>query len=65
MVYENLSPGNGTAHMILNLNKDIYDRVCLGLFGEAHEKIPLKKSKRQNDYGEFLYVWNKYGDTLA
>jgi 16S rRNA G966 N2-methylase RsmD len=62
MAYVHLE-NNG--NMILNLNKDIYDRVCLGLFGEAHEKIPLKKSKRQNDYGEFLYVWHKYGGTLA
>ena len=66
-VYENLCPASSSshgkcAHMILNLNKEIYERVCIGLFGEAHEKIPLKKSKRQNEYGEFLYVWVKYGD---
>jgi hypothetical protein len=63
MVYLHLSPGSGMAHMILNVNKEVYDRVCLGLFGEASEKIPLKKSKRQNEYGEFLYVWVKYGET--
>lgn len=46
-------------HFILNINQDIYKNVCLALLGEATEKIPLKKSKRQNDYTEFLYVWKK------
>lgn len=55
-VYAHLE-NNG--HMILNVNSEVYDRVCVKVLGEANEKIPLKKSKRQNEYGEFLYVWKK------
>jgi hypothetical protein len=29
------------------------------ILGTAQETILLKKSKRQNDYGEFIYVWFK------
>jgi tRNA1(Val) A37 N6-methylase TrmN6 len=44
---------------ILNVNKEIYEKVCIPLFGESADKMPLKKSKRQNDYGEYIYVWIK------
>jgi len=47
-------------HFILNINQEIYNNVCIEILGEASEKIPLKKSKRQNDYTEFLYVWTKH-----
>jgi hypothetical protein len=43
----------------LNVNSEIYDAVCLPLLGECEKKIPLKKSKRQNEYGEFIYIWTK------
>jgi len=46
-------------YYILNINKEIYDSVCLELFGSAHESFSLKKSKRQNDYMEYIYVWHK------
>lgn len=46
-------------HMILNVNKEIYERNCVPLFGEAHVIHPLKKSKRQNNYTESIYVWKK------
>ena len=44
---------------ILNVNKEIYESVCVPLFGEASEIMPLKKSKRQNEYGENIYVWRR------
>ena len=43
----------------LNINKEIYEEVAVPIFGKALEEIPLKKSKRQNDYKEFIYVWRK------
>ncbi len=46
-------------YYIINICKEVYDNVLIGLFGEAHEIIPLKKSKRQNNYTEMIYVWNK------
>jgi len=54
--YESLQ-SKGT--FILNVNKEIYEAVCLPLFGEALEIIPLKKSKRQNEYGENIYIWRR------
>tara|TARA_Y100000816_G_scaffold263294_1_gene221567 strand:- start:35911 stop:36822 length:912 start_codon:yes stop_codon:yes gene_type:complete len=54
--YEWLTEGG---HMILNVNKEIYERNCVPLFGEAHVIHPLKKSKRQNNYTESIYVWKK------
>jgi len=54
--YAHLKPGG---HYILNINKEIYESVCLDLFGAAHEQFSLKKSKRQNDYTEYVYVWHK------
>ncbi len=44
---------------VLNVNAEIYESCCVPLFGEAHERIPLKKSKRQNNYGESIYAWKK------
>lgn len=46
-------------YYILNINKEIYESVCINLLGPAHEQFTLKKSKRQNDYKEFIYVWRK------
>jgi len=43
----------------LNVNQDIYKNVCIELFGQAYCEIPLKKSKRQNEYGESIYIWLK------
>ena len=54
--YVHLKPGG---HYILNINKEIYESVCLDLLGSAHEQFSLKKSKRQNDYTEYVYVWHK------
>jgi 16S rRNA G966 N2-methylase RsmD len=54
--YEHLQPGGVYA---LNVNQEIYESVCVPLWGEANEKIPLKKSKRQNNYSEYIYVFLK------
>ena len=43
----------------LNINKEIYEDICVGLLGVATDIIPFKKSKRQNNYEEFIYVWYK------
>jgi 16S rRNA G966 N2-methylase RsmD len=54
--YAGLQPG-GT--YIINVCKEVYENVLLQLFGEAHEIYPYKKSKRQNNYDEIVYVWFK------
>ena len=54
--YNGLQKGG---HYIINICKEVYDNVLKGLFGEAHEIFPLKKSKRQNEYTEMVYVWVK------
>jgi len=46
-------------HYILNVNREVYERVCVNLLGPADEEYPYKKSKRQNNYQEIVYVWNK------
>jgi len=46
-------------HYIINICKEIYDKVLKEILGEAHEIFPLKKSKRQNNYTEMVYVWVK------
>jgi predicted RNA methylase len=54
--YNGLQKGG---HYIINVCKEVYDRVLKDLLGEAIETFPLKKSKRQNDYTEMVYVWRK------
>jgi hypothetical protein len=46
-------------HYCLNINKEIYEDICISLLGIANDIISLKKSKRQNNYEEFIYVWHK------
>ena len=46
-------------HYIINICCEVYEKVLKKLLGEAHEIFPLKKSKRQNDYTEMVYVWVK------
>jgi len=48
-------------HYCLNINKEIYEDICIPLLGIATDIISLKKSKRQNNYEEFIYVWYKKG----
>jgi 16S rRNA G966 N2-methylase RsmD len=54
--YANLKPNGVYA---LNINKEVYENVCIKLFGPAHDSYPYKKSKRQNYYDEIVYVWKK------
>jgi 16S rRNA G966 N2-methylase RsmD len=54
--YNGLQKGG---HYIINVCKEVYDNVLREMFGEAHDVFPLKKSKRQNDYTELVYVWIK------
>ena len=54
--YNGLQKGG---HYIINICKEIYENVLKDLLGEANEIFPLKKSKRQNDYTEMVYVWIK------
>lgn len=46
-------------HFIINICKEVYDNILKNLFGEAHILFPLKKSKRQNNHIEMVYVWVK------
>ena len=46
-------------HYVLNVNNEVYKRVCIDLLGEAHSTFCYKKSKRQNEYKEQVYVWKK------
>ena len=55
-VYKGLQPGG---HFIINVCKEVYDTILCPLFGHAHEMYPYKKSQRQNNYNEIVYVWNK------
>lgn len=54
--YHGLQPGG---YFLINVCKEVYDNVLKKILGEAHEMFPLKKSKRQNDYNEIVYVWRK------
>ena len=54
--YKHLLPGG---NFVLNVNKEIYERVCLALFGPADQTMNCKKSKRQNNYREMIYIWKK------
>jgi tRNA1(Val) A37 N6-methylase TrmN6 len=46
-------------YFILNVNIEIYENVCIPLLGEAIEKYKMNKSKRQNVYTEYIYIWKK------
>ena len=54
--YDGLKIGG---HYIINVCKEVYDTVLQKLLGEAIEIFPFKKSKRQNNYTEMVYVWKK------
>ena len=55
--YKYLSVGG---RYCLNINKEMYDKVCVPVLGCADEILPFKKSKRQNEYSESIYVWFKH-----
>jgi predicted RNA methylase len=54
--FEHLKPGG---YYVINICKEVYENVLKKLLGEAHDTFPLKKSKRQNNYTEMVYVWHK------
>ena len=54
--YNSLQKGG---YYIINVCEEVYNNVLKKLFGEANEIFPLKKSKRQNNYKELVYVWHK------
>ena len=54
--YDGLQPGG---HYVINVCREVYEKVLTSLFGQAFETFPLKKSKRQNSYTEMVYVWKK------
>ena len=54
--YNGLQPGG---YYIINICQEVYTNVLKELLGEADEMFPLKKSKRQNNYTEMVYVWIK------
>ena len=56
--YRGLSTGG---HYIINVCKEVYEDVLVKLLGNAQEIFTLKKSKRQNEYQEMVYVWRKSG----
>jgi len=56
--YDGLSNGG---YYIINVCKEVYKEVLVKLLGNALEIFPLKKSKRQNEYQEMVYVWKKGG----
>ena len=44
---------------VINICKEVYDNVLKPLLGDANEIIPYKKSKKQNNYVEMVYIWYK------
>jgi DNA modification methylase len=54
-LWDNLEKGGIYA---ININKKIYEKTLVKIFGEAKESILLKKSSK-NDYVEYIYVWKK------
>lgn len=54
--YNGLQKGG---YYAINVCKEVYDNVLISLFGPAHDIYSYKKSKRQNDYNEMVYVWQK------
>ena len=44
----------------INVNQEIYNDICVGLFGQAHIKLPMSNVKRLiNNMTEFIYCWCK------
>lgn len=54
--YTHLQKGG---YYVINICTEVYINVLQQMFGKAHEIFPLKKSQRQNNYTEMVYVWKK------
>lgn len=54
--YKHLKKGG---HYCLNIPENIYEDVCVQLFGKCEKKILLKKGERNlnGNYKEFIYIW--------
>jgi len=46
-------------YYIINICREVYIDVLVPLLGEAHFITILKKSKKQNNYKEYVYCWHK------
>ena len=46
-------------YFIINICKEVYENILIEMFGNAIDIYPYKKSKRQNNYQELCYVWQK------
>jgi len=46
-------------HYCLNVPVEVYETVCIGLWGKADDIIPLYLNARGNGYKEMIYVWKK------
>lgn len=46
-------------YFIINVCKEVYENVLFELFGLPDDVYPYKKSARQNNYQEMVYVWKK------
>lgn len=55
--YKYLKPGG---YYVINICKEVYEKILINILGDAHNMFPLKKSKRQNDHKEMIYVWKKH-----
>ena len=47
-------------YFIINVCKEVYENVLFDLFGLPDDSYPYKKSARQNNYQEMVYVWKKH-----
>jgi tRNA1(Val) A37 N6-methylase TrmN6 len=54
--YQGLSSGG---YYMINICSEVYDKILIPLLGDAHEKIPYIKYKRNNKYKEYTYCWKK------
>jgi len=54
--FQHLQPGG---HYVLNVSREVYERVCIPLLGPAQEETVYRKSKRQNQYQERVFIWRK------
>ena len=58
-------------HYALNVPTNLYENVCVDLFGPAKLKIPLKKKAHPKNkltkkgYNEFIYVWLRVKGTAV
>ena len=66
--YDHMKSGG---HYCLNIPKEVYERVCVPLFGKAHSQFLLKKmdkgtkknaTKKEKTYHEYVYVWVRRGN---